>query len=361
MIPWPKKKPRSCELAFPLQSGKSKFAVRGETQDLFLTANCDPRTAFCIYLGFTRKGGPMRATLACFLPILLFAACSKSPNVSADGQSLSGEKAMDFVRSQVAFGPRPPGSPALQKCREYLIEQLRGFGYKVEDDAFTAKTPYGNIPMHNLIARKGQTGKVVVALAIHYDSKLMEGIHFVGANDAGSSTGLLLELARVMASRNDPLDYWFVFLDGEEAFVEWSTFDSTYGSRHLAQVWKQQGIVPKIKALVLLDMIGDKDLGVFRETNSTPWLMDLVWDTAKKNGLAGILSAIQAPIEDDHLPFLDVGIPAVDIIDLDYGPGNSFHHTDKDTLDRVSPESMEKVGRLVLLMLPQLNQRLAGR
>ena len=160
----------------------------------------------------------------------------------------------------------------------------------VDDDAFLVQTPYGPITMHNLIAHKGAGERGVIALASHYDTKLMEGKKFVGANDGGSSTGLLLELARVLADKKDPMDYWFLFLDGEEAFVEWSTFDSTYGSRHLAQRWKNQGMVPKVRALILLDMIGDKDLDIWYETNSTKRLMDLVWETAKKIGLNSILS-----------------------------------------------------------------------
>ena len=207
---------------------------------------------------------------------------------------------MAHVRAQVAFGPRPPGSPALQKCRDYIISQMKSFGYEIGEDAFTAQTPYGPIRMNNLIARKGKGNKRIIALATHYDTKLMEGKNFVGANDAGSSTGLLIELARVLAANNDDSDYWFLFLDGEEAFIEWSTFDSTYGSRHLAQRWKTEGVVPKIRALILLDMIGDKNLDIWYEKNSTKRLMDLAWETADKIGLKSILSTIHAPVEDDH-------------------------------------------------------------
>lgn len=292
-----------------------------------------------------------------FITLLMLCSCAHSPQASSTPSVPSGERAMDHVRAQVAFGPRPPGSPQLQQCREYLIQQLRGFGYGIEDDAFVASTPYGPIRMHNLIARKGSGEKGVIALASHYDTKVMEGKNFVGANDAGSSTGLLLELARVLAPAKDPLDYWFVFLDGEEAFVDWSTFDSTYGSRHLARRWKDGGVAPKIRALILLDMIGDKDLDIFYEMNSTRRLMDLVWETAEKNGLKSILSRIRTPVEDDHLPFIDAGIPSVDIIDLNYGPGNSYHHTTADTLDKVSPQSLEKTGKLVLAVLQALQKQ----
>ncbi len=289
------------------------------------------------------------------LALIVLAACAPAPKTSADTASLSGARAMEHVRAQVAFGPRPPGSPALQKCREYIESKLRGYGYQVDEDAFETQTPYGQKRMVNVTARKGNGPKGVIALASHYDTKYMEGKNFVGANDGGSSTGLLLELARVLADSKEDLDYWFVFLDGEEAFIEWSTFDSTYGSRHLARRWKQDGVVPRIKALILLDMIGDKDLDIFRETNSTRWLMDLFWDSAAKAGLREILSSTQTPVEDDHIPFLDVGIPCVDIIDLDYAPW----HTEADTLDKISPDSMEKVGKVVLAMLRTLQKKLS--
>ena len=283
---------------------------------------------------------------------IMFCSCAQPLHPSAS--SFSGERAMEHVRAQVALGPRPPGSVALQRCREYIAAQMKSFGYEIEEDVFTADTPYGPIEMKNLIARRNtrQEGKRVIALATHYDTKLMEGKNFVGANDAGSSTGLLIELGRVMANTDGPYDYWFLFFDGEEAFIEWSTFDSTYGSRHLARKWKEDGTAPNIRALVLFDMIGDKDLGIWYETNSTKSLMDMVWETAKNNGLESILSRSRGAIEDDHIPFLGIGVPSVDIIDLDYDPW----HTPEDTLDKISVESLEKVGRLALAFLSRLQQ-----
>ena len=299
----------------------------------------------------------MRAAIAMFLFLVVFVsmACAQSPGTSVT--ALSGEKAMEHVRAQVALGPRPPGSEALQKCREYIIGQLEGFGYRVEQDAFDAATPYGRKRMVNLIARRNGGGKHIVALASHYDTKYYENMTFVGANDGGSSTGLLLELARVLAGRKDGFDYWFVFLDGEEAFIEWSNFDSTYGSRHLARRWKEDGTAGKMRALLLLDMVGDSSLGLLKDRNSTPWLMDLVWNTAIEAGFQGILSSTETHMEDDHIPFIDAGIPSVDIIDMDYPPW----HTAQDTLDKVSAESLEKVGNLVIAVLPRLERRLAGK
>ncbi len=300
----------------------------------------------------------MRNVIPALLIMVLcaFTACAQAPGVAS--QDLSGEKALENVKAQVAFGPRPPGSEPLEKCREYLIRQLEGYGYRVERDSFEAATPYGPKKMINLIARKPDTGNNVIALASHYDTKYFENIRFVGANDAGSSTGLLLELARVLASRKTGYDYWFLFFDGEEAFVDWSTFDSTYGSRHLARRWKDDGTAGKVRALLLLDMIGDKDLHLQKDTRSTPWLMDLVWTTAMEEGFRDILDPNPTSIEDDHLPFLDINIPCADIIDLDYTP---WWHTAGDTLDKISAVSMEKVGKLVLAVLPHLEKKLSGR
>jgi hypothetical protein len=300
----------------------------------------------------------MRNVILICLIVVLFGsgACAQAPSSALP--ALSGEKAMEHVRAQVAFGPRPPGSEALEKCREYLVNQLEGYGYQVERDAFEATTPYGPKKMVNLIARKKSSSNTIIAMASHYDTKYFQKIRFVGANDAGSSTGLLLELARVLAAKKDGSDYWFLFLDGEEAFVDWSTFDSTYGSRHLAKRWKDDGTASKVRALLLLDMVGDKNLNLQKDDNSTPWLMDLVWNTAQEEGFRDILAAASTAIQDDHIPFLDVKIPCADIIDLDYDP---WWHTEGDTLDKISAVSMEKVGKLVLAVLPRLEKRLSGR
>jgi Zn-dependent M28 family amino/carboxypeptidase len=299
----------------------------------------------------------MRYALGVALAITLaLCSCGLSSSFLPTSVSISGEKALEHVKAQVSFGPRPPGSPQLQKCREYITRQLRGFGYQVEDDAFVAQTPYGPIQMHNLIARKGSNGNGVIALATHYDTKLMEGKNFVGANDGGSSTGLVLELARVLADKKDDPAYWFLFLDGEEAFIEWSTFDSTYGSRHLAHRWKDDGTASKIHALILLDMIGDKDLNICYDTTSTKRLMDLAFNTANRIGMQSMLSKTRGPTSDDHVPFLDVGIPSVDIIDFDYGPGNSYWHTPQDALDKISAQSLENIGKLIMAMLPELQK-----
>jgi len=292
--------------------------------------------------------------LKLFLPVLLASACVSFQG--ADRSSLpavSGARALEHVRALVEMGPRPPGSVAIEKSRSYVISHLESLGYHLERDAFEARTPYGPKPMVNLIARPRGEEREVIVLATHYDTKFMEGTRFVGANDGGSGTGLLLELARALVVRKGKFDCWLVFLDGEEAFVEWSTFDSTYGSRHLARKWKDQGVTSRIRAFVLLDMIGDRNIDILRDKNSTPWLLDLVWETAREIGLANILSPLETHISDDHIPFLDVGVAAVDLIDMNYPPW----HTEDDTLDKISADSLEKVGRLVVAMLQKIEAR----
>ena len=304
----------------------------------------------------------MNVTVPRLLVLLaLCAACAPFRGTSADVPPLSGARAMEHVKAQLAFGPRPPGSEALEQTRTYIEKQLTSYGLAVERDTFVSDTPYGRMKLVNLIARPSGPVKSAIVLSSHYDCKRMDGIQFVGANDPGASAGLLIELARVLAAKRDGLDYWFVFFDAEEAFIEWSTFDSTYGSRHLAKRWKEDGTAERVKALILLDMIGDRNLDILRETNSTRWLMDLFFETARKGGYWEILSTYSAPIEDDHLPFLDRGYAAVDIIDLNYGPGNSFHHTAQDTIDKISADSMEKTGKAVMLFLNEVQKRLASR
>ena len=264
---------------------------------------------------------------------------------------------MDEVRELVAFGARPPGSPAHAKMQQHIEGKLAAAGWEVEADRFTAVTPLGPIPMNNIVGRRAGSSSRVLILATHYDTKFERDFPFVGANDGGSSTGLLLALAPLLARRQYNHTIWLAFLDGEEAFEEWSDTDSLYGSRHMAEKLRANGMVPQIGAFLLVDMIGDKDLDIRRETNSTPWLTDLVWRTARRLGYSKYFLDSTQTISDDHLPFLRVGIPAVDLIDLNYGPGNRYHHSPEDTLDKVSAESLQIVGEVLLETLAELDRQ----
>jgi len=268
-----------------------------------------------------------------------------APAVSVPAPKIDAAKAMQYTREAVAFGPRPIGSAAHAKLQAWIREKLKNDN--LEEDKFSADTPDGKFDMINFIAKFPGTKDGIVVISGHYDTKMMKG--FVGANDGGSSTGLPLELANVLRAHKDGRPtVWIVLFDGEEAVKNWSATDSTYGSRHLAEKWQQEGILPKIKAFLLLDMIGDADLDIQRDTNSTSWLEDMVQQAATKLGYGDHFFATETPIEDDHLPFVKLGVPSADLIDLDYGPNNSYWHTTKDTMDKLSAKSLEIVGNTVL-------------
>jgi Zn-dependent M28 family amino/carboxypeptidase len=194
-----------------------------------------------------------------------------------------------------------------------------------------------------------------IVLASHYDTKRAPQFTFVGANDGASSTAALLELGRVLAASQPAFTIELLFLDGEEAVNwNWAGTDNTYGSRHYVEAAQKAGAVTSIKALILLDMIGDRDLIIRRESYSTPWLVDAIWAAAARIGHAGTFSNELTTVEDDHLAFVRAGVAAVDIIDLD----NPTWHTAQDDLAHVSQASLQTVGDVVLAALPAIEQRL---
>jgi Zn-dependent M28 family amino/carboxypeptidase len=267
----------------------------------------------------------------------------------------NGKRAFEDLRHLVDLGRRPPGSEALRRAREYIAQQLSTAGVDAWDDTFVATTPVGDIPMTNLIGVLRGESPTVVILAGHYDTATIDGVRFVGANDGGSSAAFLLEMARVLSRRNNRFTYWLVFFDGEEALKQWSASDSLYGSRHLAEKLSREGTLGQIMALILVDMVADRHLNILRESNSTAWLSDAVFRSARRLGYASLFSGGTFPVEDDHMPFLGRGIPSVDIIDLT--PFGSYHHTAQDSIDKCDPESLTVVGRVVLATLAELELR----
>jgi hypothetical protein len=263
-------------------------------------------------------------------------------------------RAMQYVREIVGMGPRPVGGSGHRKLESYLLSHLKGD--QVETDEFTATTPAGAFPMRNYIARYPGVKDSVIVIATHYDT-LYSRKNFVGANDGGSGTGLLLELANQLrgGKRQGP-SVWLVWLDGEEAFEKWSATDSLYGSRHLAEKWQKDGTAKKVKAFLLLDMIGDADLNLDRDQNSSPALVGVVQLAATRLGYQSHFFRRELAVEDDHRPFAAAGIPVADLIDFDYGYGNAFWHTQEDTLDKLSPRSLEIVGNVVLESVRSLGQ-----
>jgi len=265
-------------------------------------------------------------------------------------------RAMQYVKDVVAIGSRPVGSTGHAKLEQYIQSKLKGDN--VEVDSFTAKTPVGEFPVHNILVKFPGKKDGIIVIAGHYDTNYPLPKEYVGANDGGSTTGLLLELANQL--RGKPLEgysVWLLWTDAEEAFVKWTATDSLYGTRHLAQKWQQDGTAKNIKAFILLDMIGDADLDIQRDSNSTVWLTDLLYQAASTLGYQSHFFQQTISIEDDHLPFAKIGVPVVDLIDIDYGYANAYHHTTQDTLDKLSPKSLQIVGDVVLQTIQYLNQK----
>jgi Zn-dependent M28 family amino/carboxypeptidase len=265
-------------------------------------------------------------------------------------------RAWGHLQQVVGIGPRPSGSAAIEQTRKYIREQLAAIGLKATEQAWDDETPLGRVHLVNLIVTIPGASKDRIAITGHYDTKLFREFSFVGASDGGSSTAFLIELARVLKARKNALTYDLIFLDGEEAVVEWRGKDNTYGSRHYVDAAKRDGSLKSLKAMILVDMIADRDLDIRRDTNSTPWLTDIIWNTAARLKLSNYFLAAPTTVEDDHLPFLAAGVPSVDIIDLNYGAW----HTQRDTLESVSARSMQVVGDVLLAALPAIEQRLSA-
>lgn len=272
--------------------------------------------------------------------------------------SLDGDRAMQYVKEIVKFGPRPLGSGNHKKVEDYIDAHLKGDD--VEDDRFTADTPVGKFPAHNIIAKYPGTKDGVIVVASHYDTNYpLRGTSYVGANDGGSSSALLLELANELrGKKRDGYSVWLVWDDAEEAMKpdgsgglpEEMPFmdDSLYGITHVAEKWQADGTLKKIKAFLLADMIGDADLNVDHDLNSTPWLESVVYESAKRLGYQSHFFGRDNQVSDDHLPFMKRGVPCADLIDFMYGYNNVFWHTPQDTVDKLSPKSLQIVGSVIL-------------
>ena len=263
-----------------------------------------------------------------------------------------GAAALRHVERLVAIGPRPAGSPGAARARTYIVDELRKAGIAVRVEAFDAATPHGRLPMANVVATVPGRRKDVIMIAGHYDTKWFREIAFVGANDGGSSAALLIELARRLHARPREYTYWVVWFDGEEARETWTATDSLYGSRRMAGELGKSRQLPS--ALIVADMIGDRNLGIRREAGSTPWMNDVIWASATRLGYAAYFLPDSLAVEDDHAPFMRLGIPAALLIDFDFPPW----HTADDTLDKVSAQSLEVVGKVLLDALPGIEEGL---
>ena len=286
-------------------------------------------------------------------------AQDKAPSPQQTG-GFDGQKAYDYTAKLVSFGPRPSGSDAIKQTQNYIYSQLHDDGCEISQDNFHAQTPIGTVPMQNIIAKVPGSGKNILLLLTHYDT-VRYVQDFVGAEDGGSSTGLMLELARhfcAKTARPRHAAIWMAFLDGEEAMVDWNKDnDHTYGSRELAAKMELDGNLLDVKAVILVDMIGQKKLTMKKETNSTPWLVDFIWAEAAKLGYGDVFVSQNTAAEDDHDPFLAKKVAAVDLIDLDDYIAEGYWHTAQDTMDKISPRNLAIVGHVMLASVDGLETK----
>lgn len=311
------------------------------------------------------------------LLVVFLAGCSASRPVSASSPApvtaaaapqptaakavplhVDANRVMQYTSELVALGPRPIGSAGHQKALQYLKSHLTRD--QVEEDSFTAQTPAGAFPMTNLIAKFPGTKDGIVVVASHYDTNYpLRHTKFIGANDGACTSALLLEFAnQLRGKKREGYAVWLVWTDGEEAVQKWDLDqDHLYGTRHLAAKWQADGTAKKIKGLLVADMIGDADLDIARDTNSTPWLLEMVYRAATELGYQSHFFQSEMGVEDDHLPFARIGVPVADIIDLDYGYENAYHHTTDDTLDKLSARSLQISGDVILRTIQLLDAR----
>jgi len=275
------------------------------------------------------------------------------PPDNGPAPAIDSNRTMKYVKEIVAYGPRPLGSANHKKVEDYLLAHLKGD--VVENDIFAADTPEGKFPVHNIVAKFPGKKDGLVVIASHYDTNYpLRNTSYVGANDGGSSSALLLELANQLRGKaRDGYSIWLVWDDAEEAMkpdTETPFMDnSLYGITHLAEKWQADGTLKRIKAFILADMIGDADLSVDRDTNSTAWVEDVVYEAATRLGYQSHFFARTLPgVSDDHIPFVKRGVPSADLIDFDYGYNDVFWHTTQDTVDKLSPKSLEIVGSTIL-------------
>jgi Zn-dependent M28 family amino/carboxypeptidase len=292
-----------------------------------------------------------------------------APEDNAPMPQIDAKRAFEYTRQVTAFGPRYMGNEAHKKLERYILDHLKGD--EVESDEFTADTVEGKFPVHNIIAKFPGKKDGIIAILGHYDTNYpLRNIGYVGANDGGSSTAILLEYANYFREQikkesaggsgpklRDGYSVWLVWTDGEEAVRTWSDTDSLYGARHLAEKWEKDGTLKKIKALFVMDMIAAQDVNILRDDNSTRWLLDLIHTAAERGGYQSHFYALETAMEDDHLPFVKRGVPSADVIDMPYGYNDVYHHTAQDTMDKLDPKSLEIVGNTILETVHLLDQR----
>jgi glutaminyl-peptide cyclotransferase len=279
-------------------------------------------------------------------------------------ERFNAPQAYAYTAQIAGFGERWPGSPGHKKTEDRIHRVLQKDGARIEADDFTARTPRGPIAVHNIIGKfnvSTDPKQGILILAGHYDTLFQPG--FIGANDGGSSTAILLAFADALAGQKMGMQTWLVWTDLEEAINSFTGDDGLYGSRHLAQKLAANGTSSRIRGFFLLDMIGDKQLGVARETESNRQLQEVIARAVGQLGYGQYFFQYDVGIIDDHVPFIQAGIPAVDVVDARYGrmgptfdSMGEFHHANTDTIDKVSQHSLEVVGKGMLLTVELLDK-----
>jgi Zn-dependent M28 family amino/carboxypeptidase len=276
------------------------------------------------------------------------------PPDSGPPPTFDADRAMQYLKEIVNFGPRPLGSANHKKVEDYITSHLKSDA--VEHDTFTIDTSEGKFPVHNIVAKFPGSKDGIIVIASHYDTNYpLRNTSFIGANDGASSSALLLEIANQLRGKpRDGYSVWLVWDDAEEGMKPDTEVDfmkdSLYGITHLAEKWQADGTLKKIKAFLLADMIGDADLNIDRDLNSTPWLEDVAYEAATRMGYQSHFFARKNSVSDDHLPFMKRGVPCADLIDFTYGYNDVFWHTTQDTVDKLSPKSLGIVGGVILEM-----------
>jgi len=274
---------------------------------------------------------------------------------------IDGTRAIEYIEELVALGPRHPGTEGAELSRRLIASKLEEFGLAPKRRDFTALTPHPDlkrVEMANItVDFPAPGGGKTILVGGHFDGKIIDKGVFRGANDGGSSTGLLLEMARCLAGNPPPVPVRLAFFDGEEAFVDWSDSDSLYGSKRMATDILEADEKDRFAAMINVDMIGDARLRIFRETLSTRWVFAILEKKSRELGYPELITGPRAAVEDDHVPFMRIGIPAANLIDLQFGPGwdsNGYWHTERDSVDKLDPKSIETVGQIVLESLPEI-------
>ncbi len=293
--------------------------------------------------------------------VALLPSCSAQDKLTSP---FDGERAYTDLELLLRIGERVPGTRGSIKAQKFIRDGLKEAGVEVREFPFRALTPRGVLDMNTIVGIIPGSRSETVILSNHYDSKYFPDFTFVGANDGGSTTAWMLEMARVLGARREGCTVWLCFFDGEEAFEKWSDIDSLYGSRELVSELKRTGELENIKALINVDMIGDCDLGVFKDPDAPKWLRDAITRTAKELGYGDSFLPFGERIKDDHIPFRKVGIDAIDLIDFRYGGGRAMHdrnwHTVHDTIDNVCADSLKVIGDVVYRALPLIEEHITG-